>query len=89
MQTLSQLITACGDEFVGVRNFYREMVHVHGKEKADSYAESYNNYNKPWIADSTRPTKLNPQRGETVSWVSGQGETAEEAVQDLLEQLNK
>ena len=54
--TLSELIEACGDEFVEVRNFRREMWRVHGKKKAERYIkESYDGLkNGDWIAESTR-----------------------------------
>lgn len=83
--TIYELISACGDEFVGVRNFKAELIRTHGKEKGLKYFNGGYDTTKEWIADSTRQTESDEG---TIGWISEGGSTPEEAVAALWLALN-
>ena len=85
--TLSELIAACGDEFVGVRNFRRELLRLYGKQQGGGFVdEMYDGLpNGDWMADSTRAWTANEG---TSGWISEAGKTPIEAVANLWLSLN-
>jgi len=85
---LDQLIEACGDEFVGLRNFRRELVRLYDQDKANDFIkEMYGGLSdSEWIADSTRSWTSEEGTG---GWMSEHGSTPEEAVAKLWLALHK
>jgi hypothetical protein len=78
--TLEELIEACGDEFVCLREFRAEMRRQGPTSAKHAPAEKY------WIAESSRVLS---GRDGTHSWVARNGSTPTEAVARLWLALNK
>jgi len=87
--TLEELIAACGDEFVSLRNFRRELESFNGKGKTTDLiiGENYGGLKGgDWIAECTRTTSLDEG---TTERISAAGHTPEGAVARLWLVLQK